>query len=133
MGIIDVKKLYEEDNSGWGWSNYQPMLDSFGKIIVQVDDHDYQGDSRVLYNENGKIGFLLFGWGSCSGCDALQACETLDDVQALCNHLQDSIQWFDNKEQALNWFKTHDWEGDFSWHEEETKEFVKKVIEYLSI
>lgn len=127
---IDVRELYPEDECYW--SDYQPMLDAFGNIAVQVDDDDYQGDSRVLYDINGKIGFLRFGWGSCSGCDALQACDSLEEVQELCDSLQGQIKRFDNKQHALEWFMQHDWYGDYDWREDETAEFVKKCIEYLS-
>ena len=75
---IDVKELYKDES--WGWYDYQPMLNAFGKVAIQVDDDAYQGDSRLLYDENGKIGVLIFGWGSCSGCDALQACGSLEVV-----------------------------------------------------
>jgi hypothetical protein len=128
---IDVKELYEDER--WGWSDYQPMLDAFGKIAIQVDDDDYQGDSRLLYDENGKIGLLIFGWGSCSGCDALLACDSLEEVQELCDSLQEDIKWFDDKKQALEYFANHDWQGDYSWHQTETKEFINKCIEYLSV
>lgn len=128
---INVKELYKDDCLDW--SDYQPMLDAFGKIAIQVDDDDYyQGDSRLLYDENGKIGLLIFGWGSCSGCDALQACCSLQEVQELCNELQEDIRWFDDKEQALEYFINHDWQGDYSWYQKETREFVNKCIEYLS-
>ena len=126
---INVKDLYER---GLNWYDYQPMLDAFGKIVIQVDDNDYSGDSRLLYDENGKIGVLIFGWGSCSGCDALQACCSIQEVQELCDTLQESIKWFDNKKQALEYFKSHDWQGDYSWHIRATKEFINKCIEYLS-
>ncbi len=126
---VNVKEVYKESIIGWG--DYQPMLNAFGKIVIQVDDCDYSGDSRVLYDDNGKIGCLIFGWGSCSGCDALQACDSLEEVQGLCDSLQNDINWFSNREEALEWFTTHDWLGDYCWHESETKEFVKKSIEYL--
>lgn len=125
----NVKELYSDE---WiEWSDYQPMLDAFGEIVVQVDDNDYSGDSRVLYDENGKIGLLIFGWGSCCGCDALQGCNTLEEVQELCDELQAQIKWFEGKEEALEYFTYHDWEGDYSWGASETKEFVGKCIEYL--
>ena len=127
---INVKKLYEDDR--WSWTDYQPMLNAFGKIVIQVDDDSYSGDSRVLYDENGRIGLLIFGWGSCSGCDALQKCETLKEVQKLCNALQNSIMWFDDKKQAIEYFTNHDWEGDYSYHSAETKEFVNRCNKYLS-
>lgn len=126
---VDVRKLYDENR--WDWYDYQPMLEAFGKIAIQVDDRDYQGDSRLLYDENGKIGYLIFGWGSCSGCDALQACDSIEEVQELCDELQGDIKWFDSKKEALEWFTTHDWEGDFFSRTEETNEFLQKCIEYL--
>ena len=127
---IDVKKIYDP-NEKWFWVDYDPMLKAFGKIVIQVDDHDYQGDSRLLYDEYGRIGYLMFGWGSCSGCDALQACDTIDEVQELCDELQDSIKWFDDKKSALEWFENHDWEGDFSYHDENTKKFIQMAKIYL--
>ena len=126
---VDVRKLYDENR--WDWYDYQPMLEAFGKIAIQVDDRCYQGDSRLLYDENGKIGYLIFGWGSCSGCDALQACDSIEEVQELCDELQGDIKWFDSKKEALEWFTTHDWEGDFFSRTEETNEFLQKCIEYL--
>ena len=126
---VDVKKIYTEF---WDWCDYQPMLNEFGKIVLQVDDIAYQGDSRVLYDNDGRIGVLIFGWGSCSGCDALQACNSLEDVQELCDELQDSIRWFDNKQSALEYFKNHDWEGDFFGLREETVRFISEGIKYLS-
>ena len=126
---VDAKKIYGDEI---GWYDYQPMLEAFGNIAVQVDDDAYQGDSRLLYDEDGKIGTLVFGWGSCCGCDALMACNTIEEVQELCDDLQNQIRWFDNKQQALAWFHTHDWEGDYSWHYDETREFIKKCSDYLS-
>jgi hypothetical protein len=130
---VDVRKLYNKDEGLYFHiSDYQPMIDAFGKVVVQVDDDDYQGDTRVLYDNDGRIGFLIFGWGSCCGCDALQACDTMDDVQELCDDLQRDIKWFDSKEEALKWAKEKDWETEWFWHEEEGREFVQKIIEYLS-
>lgn len=111
--------------------DYQPMLIEFGEIILQIDDADYSGDSRVLYRDNGKYGYLHFGWGSCSGCDALQACDSIEKVQELMNDLFQSIKWFENKSECLNFFLNHDWQGDYSYFLNEQKEFVAKAIELL--
>lgn len=131
MERINVRNLYDEKSDDYSWYDYQPMVDAFGKVVIQVDDSDYQGDTRVLYDNDGRIGHLIFGWGSCSYCDALQSCDTIEEVQELCNGLQDEIKWFDTKEEALNWFETHDWEGDWTWYSYETKEYISKVIKYL--
>lgn len=127
--MIDVKNLYKEER--FGWYDYDPMIEAFGNVAVRVDDSDYQGDTRVLYNNDGRIGHLIFGWGSCSGCDALQACHTLEEVQELCNDLENSIEWFGSPKEALEWFERRDWEGGYSWHCSETQNYVANAIEYL--
>ena len=52
-----AKELYEEGC----WYDYQPMLEEFGEILVQVDEDDYQGDSYLLYKKDNQYGFLVFG------------------------------------------------------------------------
>ena len=63
-----------EDGRFLSWkTDYTSILNQFGYIVIKVDDDDYQGDSRVLYEGyKDEVGYLQFGWGSCSGCDALQ-------------------------------------------------------------
>jgi hypothetical protein len=123
---------FEEDGSFYGPGDYGPMLDSFGyETLLQVDDHDYQGDSRLLYKDGGRIGYLNFGWGSCSGCDSLQACSSPSDLEELQQRLFNSITWFDSAAEALAWFNEHDWEGDYSWNQDEQTEFVTRAKEIL--
>ena len=127
-----ARELYPEhfeDEDGWLCiGSYQPIIDDIGTVIIQVDDEDYQGDTRVFYE---GYGYLQFGWGSCSGCDMLQACETEEEVNDVIREIEGGVQWFLNADEALTYFKTHDWEGDYSWHQDEQKEFIRKVIEYL--
>lgn len=113
------------------YGDYNVLLDSFEhEIVIQVDDIDYQGDSRVLFKDGDKFGILIFGWGSCSGCDALQACETDEEVVSLQRSLYNSIIWR-SKEQTLDYFLNHDWKGDFGYGQKENQEFVEKAISYL--
>lgn len=127
MQRIDARAVYP--SSDYGWYDYNPMLGAFGTIAIQHDDNGYQGDSRVLYDCDGRVGHLIFGWGSCSGCDALQACSNYEELQALCNSLQDDILWFDTYSEALAWFQSHDWEGDFGYAD--NKPYIEQVIAYL--
>lgn len=126
---MDVKLAYP--NFDYCESNYNPMLEQFGEIIIQVDDRDYQGDSRLLYKKENMYGYLQFGWGSCSGCDALQACETYEDLQQLSDCLERSIQWKTFQEMK-EFFDKHDWEGDYSWHASEQQLFIQKCKDYLN-
>ena len=109
----------------WGIT-YSEFLSLLNKTLSESKYPDY------VYNNNGKIGHLIFGWGSCSGCDALQACSGYDSLQELCNELESDIKWFDDAKETLVWFKLHDWQGDFIWHDINGMKYVEKAISYLS-
>ncbi len=114
-------------------SDYQPIVDAFGNIILQESDDDYQGSTWVLYQDNDKIGFLRFGWGSCSGCDALQACRSIEEIQELMDDLWQSIMWFETKAEALQFFVEHDWEGDWDYQVSESRQFIEKATQLLGL
>jgi hypothetical protein len=120
-----------DSDTFYGPCDYQPIINSFGKVLIQVDDKDYQGDSRVILEHEGKIGWLNFGWGSCSGCDALQACNTHAEVDQLIVELRNSIKWFDSIEELKHFFKTKCWDLDYSWHSEEQNKFIEQVLNYI--
>lgn len=135
----DIREVYPlsdydvENGETFPWvSDYVPMLESMGAVLLQVDDDDYQGDSRVLYRDGERVGLLIFGWGSCSGCDALQACSTYGEVDALRGELLNGIKWFASPADALQYFNTHDWEGDYSWSDDKSREFVAKAQALLA-
>jgi len=119
--------------------SYDQIIARFGDVVIKVEDDDYQGDTRVLYRhwhwKDGRdvqrIGYLRFGWGSCSGCDALQACTSEEEVEDLINELRSSIKWFDSKEEALEFFENHDWKGDYSYRMKGQLAFVNAVKAYL--
>lgn len=127
-----IQEVYADFES-WGVSDYDPMLASFGwEIVLKVDDNDYQGDSRVLYRDGDRYGLLVFGWGSCSGCDSLQGCCTIEEIDELRVTLRDQTIWKDSKAEMLEFIRSRDWETQYSWHADETKEFVQKAIEVLT-
>lgn len=119
-----AREIYKEDEY---WYDYQPMLEEFGNIILQCDEDNYQGDSYLVYEQNGKYGYLTFGWGSCSGCDALQACLTIDEVQELIDTLYHKIKWFDSLNELKDYFKTKNWALCYEWSIAEFREFLKRV------
>ena len=120
-------------NDYFEFYDYGTMLNSFGyENILQVDDDDYQGDSRVLFRDGIRFGYLNFGWGSCSGCDSLQACSSYEELEDLRTELHDSIKWYETSKEALDFFKNHDWEGDYNWSRVEQKEFINKAKQVLA-
>lgn len=115
--------------------SYDGLMDTFGlERVVQVDDDDYQGDTRVIFKDGDRYGFLIFGWGSCSGCDALQGAleDGLKELTELRDQLHGSIRWEDEAINMIGYLSTKYWPGEYSWSADETKRFVKKAIEYLA-
>jgi len=105
-----------------------------GDVICKASSGDWQGDSWYLFKYNNMYGYLVFGWGSCSGCDALQGCTNVGDVEELLIHLNDSIIW-KKEEEMLEYFKTKDWSVEFFYSygniDPNFNEFKNEVIVYL--
>ena len=124
-----AEEIYENDR--FSWYDYQPMLDEFGEILIQVDEEAYQGDSFLIYKNDNKYGFLTFGWGSCSGCDALQACDTIDEVQELMDSLYNAIKWFDSLQELKCYISDYSIvELQWYFYSDTFKEFREKVLNY---
>jgi hypothetical protein len=84
--------------------SYRDLID-FGSIVLEASDSDYQGDTLMLLQYGTEYGVLLFGWGSCSGCDALQGCESFEEVAKLRNDLLSQVQWSDSLEGVVELLK----------------------------
>ena len=116
-------------------TSYTPIIDALGTVAIRADDDYVQGDSRILYREsNGKWGYLLFGWGSCSVCDALQACESYAELNQLFCTLQAKIIWFDTAQDAQEFVVSHDWENEpTSLEDNRQLEFRQSCMRLLGI
>ncbi len=121
-----AKQLYTSPIMNW---DYSPILNNIkGEIILREENHD-PGYSYILYKKDNKYGYLTFGWGSCSFCDALQACNTYEEIQELMDVLYNSIQWFDDYESFKNYMAdTSIQELKFSWNLRGFHNFRKQII-----
>lgn len=121
-----ARELYENDGY---WYDYQPMLNEFGEILHQVDDDGYRGDSFLIYKNDNKYGLLIFGWGSCSGCDALQGCTNIDEVQELMDQLYNDIKWFDSLQELKDYISNDD-TVELKWYciSDTFKKFRRQVL-----
>lgn len=88
--------------------DYDPIIRCFGDVLVQVADSDYSGDTRILLKKDDCYGFLVIGWGSCSGCDALQGCNTFAEVDELINEIEGDIKWFNTLAEAKAYIANDD-------------------------
>lgn len=135
--MIIAEVIYPDCNGEYGFDepwDYTPIINALGDVILRVDEDDYQGDTWVLLRskENDKYGFLNFGWGSCCGCDALQACNSYAELQELIDQLEQTTIWFDSAASALIFFQQHDWKGDYCWHSKDFHTFLNKVTALLA-
>ena len=108
--------------------DYTPIIQSFGHVIVRIDEDGYEGDTFVLLGKDDRYGFLVFGWGSCSGCDALQGCNSYDDIDALIAELENDINWFDTFEAAKDYINDDlVRRGSYYYHAKNWAEFKSAV------
>lgn len=116
------------------YTDYDTLVSCFGAIVVSVSDDDWQGDTRyLLRGHDGRWGVLVNGWGSCSGCDALQACSSPGDYDQLRTDLGAGTQWFDTAAACATYLTGKDWETHHSWREHETKRFVEEALDALGV
>lgn len=72
---------------------YDGIIATQGEILKDWIIGDYQGDYVYLVKNNDKYAFTVVGYGSCSGCDALEACENDEDFNRLKESIINDIVW----------------------------------------
>lgn len=106
----DLPRL-ELKSESWGIEHpsYRQIVETFGEVLVETEWGSYQGDSLFLVKKDGRFGILTFGWGSCSGCDSLEACDSQEDVNSLQDDLHRGIRWHDSVNDVV-----HDLDGQWA-------------------
>lgn len=129
---------------------YGDLVESMGVHIIEEKNFgDYQGDIVYHVARNGpngaEYGILIQGYGSCSGCDALQAAEPsywqledghaitdedLKDVLALRDQMAASVMWQGTEafQKLLDETKS---EGDWWHYEPELADYVRGLAELI--
>lgn len=114
--------------------DYDELVNSFEvETLLEVSDNNYQGDTRYLLRDGDRYGILIFGWGSCSGCDALQACTTVADAVELRDELWESVHWEPDLSAMSRYVHDKDWSLDYSYHASATREFIEAVKKLLAV
>ena len=93
---IDAKIIYDSLLERYMPNmSYESMVSSFCEsIIYSAVCGEYQGDEIYIITKAGMYGLSVVGFGSCSGCDALLACDTVDDLKELRRAIKDDVRWF---------------------------------------
>ena len=110
------------------YPNYEDLIESFEvKVILSRHDRDYQGDSYYLLQNCDEYGILIFGWGSCSGCDALEAClGDSESLTALRDDLWQSIMWL-SREAMESYVSIKDFKLEWYGHSSAGNEFITEL------
>lgn len=98
-------KEYNPDN--YEHVSYSDIVSKFGDIVASESFGDWQGEHIFILrkkkrkNSKPKIGYLVQSYGSCSGCDVLEACSSYKDLDGLINSMEQGIEWYKTKKELL--------------------------------
>lgn len=111
--------------------SYEEGLKSLGvEILEWVTFGTYQGDYAAILKEDDTLGFVVIGYGSCSGCDALEACNSNKEYRELLHSVIQNIYW-GTQEELLS--KINDEYDDNNWYryDDDFSQNKSKLIEAL--
>ena len=131
--VITAKILQVKFKSNYDVT-YEGLVElGAGTVVVTEMIGDCQGDYHFLVKDGENYAHVVTGYGSCSGCDALQNCEeSFSKIAELGNDICGSVIW-KSQEEILKHIEEHDAEG--SWYGEEKEQwasFQQEVRNYFS-
>lgn len=95
---------YDEDPTIGG------LVASWGYEVVASEIFgSWQGDEAYILSDGDRIGIIVIGYGSCSGCDAFEAAlpfpaddnSDWSELTSLCDEWRTVVRWFDSPVEAL--------------------------------
>ncbi len=127
-----MKPLADESAKSYPDWGYEELIQSMEiEIIHQADIGDYQGDTFAVVRDGDRYGYLSYGWGSCTGCDAAAACSTVAEATELRDQIWNGIRWEDSAAALLAWMDGKDWSLDWEWSEDRFQKFISEAKEQL--
>jgi hypothetical protein len=124
IGMSDVEYFYPEES-------YYELVEKNADVLIEHTLGSYQGDMLFLLRNGDQFGFLVVGYGSCSGCDSLEACESQEAVDSLAERIYDGIKWFDSFDELKSYVLDDNKDLEWYAHEGGWPEFLEKVKNYV--
>lgn len=94
-------------------------------------EFNYQGDYFYFGELGDKYYYVVVGYGSCSGCDALQACDSYEELLQLRERIAQNIREFNSLEDFQQWFEEH---GEDQWYDtSEITNFINMMKQKYNI
>lgn len=111
--------------------SWDKIIESMGdSTLLSVSTRGYEGDTYAIVKKGDKYGYVQVSWGSCSGCDALYACDNNKEVDELIERVSNSVEWFDSLPEAYDKLSNkQEQEIRHTWHTETYHEFIKQLKE----
>jgi len=109
--------------------SYSQIVATQGEVIKGWTVGDWQGDYVYLLKNGDKYGFTVIGYGSCTGCDSLQACENDKEFNELKEDIIKHIFW-GTKQEVLD-YAFNENANRWYYHEEDFVEIQKEIREML--
>lgn len=144
VDLEDLKKVL--DDSGYGiryipdpeggetYLDYSKLLELMDyEVLFEKSCGSYQGDLVFLLKHPEKgFGFTVVGYGSCSGCDALEACDSVSDVHDLMQTLDNHITWRESKIELAGFLAIRDKANHWHWNDDEVNAAADEIVDILS-
>lgn len=126
--------------------DYEHMVRAWGWTVLSFDTcGSYQGDHVVLLADGDRRGFLMIGYGSCTGCDALEAARPYDyddeppadwsEVVEIYERLRGEVHWEPDAASLADWIEHQiATEGSgtvWYWYDDEVKNVSRRYVEVL--
>lgn len=113
--------------------SYKGLLNGVVEVLASQSVGDYQGDMFMVVTDDRflteRVGWLVVGYGSCSGCDAYEACDTAVERVDLLASIVRGIRWFDSLDDLKKWLSTQDFAANYWYaHEPEFPVFVQYIL-----
>lgn len=126
----DINDVSLDIESHYSVADYGLFISAFGYEVEHTFfENNYQGDAYAIVRNGEQIGLLIFGFGSCSGCDELQACSTWGDLYNLAQKLDGNIKWFDTYDDMKRYIVSGNAKNEYWYYIDD--EFVSEMIDYL--
>lgn len=121
------------------YPDYETIVARWGYHVVSMERFgSYQGDIAVLLKDGDQYGWLVIGYGSCGGCDALEDAMSWTEphwtpaVYELADRLKNDIRWSSASDLAA-WLTDNTLqESKWSWFEPGFKEHVTQTVTLLA-
>lgn len=126
MKYQDIIKNFKYDYGVYTLDDHSVAYEDLVKLLYppvewffERYEGEYQGDFYMLgKDKGGNWYFFQRGYGSCSGCDALEAANNEGDMVELLEKMEGEVKVFPTKAAMLEYARKFDWYDSYYRDEE---------------